>query len=48
MTRAVLQSALPVAGRLAMPGQSIDHGLDEGQLNRLGIGRCRSVPHREP
>ena len=22
-----------------MPGQSIDHGLDEGQLNGLGIGR---------
>ncbi len=22
-----------------MPGQRIDHGLDEGQLNGLGIGR---------
>ena len=30
---------LSSAGRLAMPGQSIDHGLDEGQLNGLGIGR---------
>jgi hypothetical protein len=32
-------STLSVAGRLAVPGQRIDHGLDERQLNRLGIGR---------
>ena len=30
---------MSIAGRLAMSGQSIDHGLNERQLNNLGIGR---------
>ena len=30
---------MTIAGRLAMPSQSIDHSLYEGQLNDLGIGR---------
>ena len=29
---------MSVAGRIALPGERIDHGLDEGQLNGLGIG----------
>jgi hypothetical protein len=30
---------MSVAGRLAVSGQGIDNGLDEGQLSGLGIGR---------
>ena len=29
---------MSVAGRIALPGERIDNGLDEGQLNGLGIG----------
>src|SRR4051812_14239518 len=35
---------MSVAGRLTVPGQSIDHGLDEWQLNGLGIG-CLDAFH---